>query len=602
VSAVRGKLSPEVRWLLTQVRPFMGLHAVRLSSLLVTCALTLADPLILKWILDELIPRRKPGMLIVAAVAFLVIYLFRAALTGLSDLLDFYAGQRVGFNVRLNLLRHFQRLSADFHDNASVGDNLHRLDQDVQRIQDLGGGLAASIVRFVATTVLTISVMLVLSWRLTAVVIPLIPCLVALRRYSYPKLRESADRVQRDSAKVSGFLQDHLAAITQVQLLGRERREARRFLRLARTSLATSVERRVQELTFGLLSISLIVGAIAFALGYGGQQVLAGAMTVGGLVAYYTFLGRFFEPLRNVVDLYSQVQRANASTRRILEVLEREPAVADRPGALALPTRHGQVATRGAVDFSGVVFAYQPDKPVLRGISFHAEPGERVALVGESGSGKSTVSRLLARLYETQEGMITLDRLDVRRIQLRSLRAAVAVVPQDAVLFDVTLRENLLYGNPQATDDELYEAIALAQLEETVRALPKGLEEPVGPRGARFSGGQRQRVALARAILQKPRVLVLDESTSALDGPTERSVLESLEGFARDRTTLLIAHRLSAIRWADRILVLEEGRIVESGTDAELLRIGGVYRRLCDEQQRREEEEETEALRSEVFT
>jgi ATP-binding cassette subfamily B protein len=236
------------------------------------------------------------------------------------------------------------------------------------------------------------------------------------------------------------------------------------------------------------------------------------------------------------------------------------------------------------------------------GVSLQIRTGSVVALVGESGSGKSTVSRLLARLYETQEGTITLDRLDVRKIQLRSLRAAVAVVPQDAVLFDVTLRENLLYGNPQATDDELYEAIALAQLEETVRALPKGLEEPVGPRGARFSGGQRQRVALARAILQKPRVLVLDESTSALDGPTERSVLESLEGFASDRTTLLIAHRLSAIRWADRILVLEEGRIVESGTDAELLRIGGVYRRLCDEQRRREEEEETEALHSEVFT
>jgi ABC-type multidrug transport system fused ATPase/permease subunit len=580
---------PELRWLYRQVRPFGGLHAVRLLTLLITSALTLVDPLILKWILDELIPWRKPHMLWVAALAFFVVYLFRSALSGMSDLLDFYAGQRVGFNVRLALLRHLQRLSADYHDNTSVGDNLHRLEQDVQRIQDLGGALAASVVRFVVTTALTLLVMLILSWKLTVVIVPLIPCLVALRRYSYPRLRESSDRVQQESARVTGFLQDHLAAITQVQLLGRERREARRFVRLSRSALSIHVRRRVQELAFGLFSISLIVAAIAFALGYGGYQVMAGALSVGGLVAYYTYLGRFFEPLRSVVDLYSQVQRSNASTRRILEVLDREPSVADRPGALPLPPD-----TPGVVEFSNVTFAYHPDKPVLQGISFRAEPGERIALVGESGSGKSTVSRLLARLYEPQGGSVCVDGADVRRIQLRSLRSAVAVVPQDPVLFDVTLRENLLYGNPHATEEELLEAIERARLGAAVRRFAQGLIEPVGPRGARLSGGQRQRVAIARAILQRPRVLVLDEATSALDGPTERAVLESLEAFVRDRTTLLIAHRLSAIRWADRVLVLDHGRIVEEGTDAELYRRGGLYRRLCEQQFRREEETEAE--------
>jgi ABC-type multidrug transport system fused ATPase/permease subunit len=231
---------------------------------------------------------------------------------------------------------------------------------------------------------------------------------------------------------------------------------------------------------------------------------------------------------------------------------------------------------------------------VLQGISFRAEPGERIALVGESGSGKSTVSRLLARLYEPQGGSVCVDGADVRRIQLRSLRSAVAVVPQDPVLFDVTLRENLLYGNPHATEEELLEAIERARLGAAVRRFAQGLIEPVGPRGARLSGGQRQRVAIARAILQRPRVLVLDEATSALDGPTERAVLESLEAFVRDRTTLLIAHRLSAIRWADRVLVLDHGRIVEEGTDAELYRRGGLYRRLCEQQFRREEETEAE--------
>jgi ABC-type multidrug transport system fused ATPase/permease subunit len=577
------KLSREVRWLVDRVRPFAGLHAVRLSTLLVTSALTLVDPLILKWILDELIPWRKPRMLWVAAAAFLLVYLFRAALSGLSDLLDFYAGQRVGFNLRLDLLRHMQRLSADFHDNSSVGDNLHRLDQDVLKVQDLGGTLAASILSFTVTTSLTLLVMMILSWQLTLVVLPLIPILIALRRWITPRLRESSDQVQRESARVTSFLQDHLAAMTQVQLLGRELREARRFVGLTRRSLTVSVGRRVQELAFGILSISLIVAAVAFALGFGGWQVMTGAMTVGGLVAYYTYLNRFFEPLRLVVDLASQVQRANASSRRILEVLDRAPSIVDRPGALELPPD-----TPGVVTFAEVGFAYRPDTPVLRGIGFRVAPGERLALVGESGSGKSTTARLLARQYEPQEGAVLLDGVDVRDLRLRNLRSLVAVVPQDPVLFDVTLKENLLYGNPRASDQELLAALETARLGEVVRGLPAGLEEAVGPRGSRLSGGQRQRVALARAILQQPRVLILDEATSALDGPTESAVLAELEGFARDRTVLLIAHRLSAIRWADRILVLDQGLIVEEGTHAELYRAGGVYRRLYDEQLQRE--------------
>jgi ABC-type multidrug transport system fused ATPase/permease subunit len=571
-------MSPEIHWLYRQVRPFTRLHLVRLSTLLVTSVLMLVDPLILKWILDDLIPWHKAKMIWVAALAFLVVYLFRSGLSGLSDLLDFYAGQRVAFNIRSRLLRQLQRLSADFHDNTSVGDNLHRLDQDVQRVQDLGGTFASSVTQFVVTTALTLAVMTLLSWKLTLVALPLVPCLVMIRRYSYPRLRKSADRVQQEGARVTGFLQDHLAAITQVQLLGRERREARRFVRLSRSSLAIQVHRRIEELGYGVLSISLIVGVMAFTLGYGGQQVMAGAMTIGGLVAFYTYLGRFFEPLRGVVDLFAQVQRANASVRRLLAVLEREPSVVDRPAARPLPK-----TAKGVVDFSAVAFSYQPEKPVLAGLSFHVEPGEKVALVGESGSGKSTVSRLLARLYEQQGGNIRLDGIDLRDLTLKSLRAGVAVVPQDPVLFDVTLRENLLYGDPHASEEELRRALALARLDDVVASLPQGLQEPVGPRGVRLSGGQRQRVAL-------------DEATSALDGPTEGAVLESLEGFVRERTTLLIAHRLSAIRWADRILVLDRGRIVEAGTDAALYRAGGLYRRLADEQFRRAESGETLAV------
>jgi ABC-type multidrug transport system fused ATPase/permease subunit len=282
--------------------------------------------------------------------------------------------------------------------------------------------------------------------------------------------------------------------------------------------------------------------------------------------------------MARAVDIYSRLQRAGASIRRVLEVKNEAPTVVDLPGAVALGS-----STRGTVSLENVTFGYCDGPPVLSDLSFSVEPGERVAIVGASGSGKSTIARLIPRQYDPCSGSVTIDGQDVRSLQIKSLRSAVGLVPQDTVLFDATLKENLLYGNPSASPEALVRAAEIAQLWEVIRELPMEWDEPLGPRGARLSGGQRQRIAIARAILRDPQVLILDEATSALDSETERDLLAALESFLYSRTCIIVSHRLSTVLAADRILVLDGGEIVEEGTHKELYERIGVYRRLCED-------------------
>lgn len=575
------KVPKELRWLYQQVRPFLGLHWLRITCLLMTGILQLLDPLVLKWLIDDVLAWRRWSMLPVAAAAFFLVYLFRFTLFGLGSLVNYYAGQRTAFNIRVKLLRHLQRLSAKHFDNQSVGDTLHRIQQDVDQIEQLAGELVGSIIWFVVVTSLTLVVMFFLSWQLTLLTLPLIPVLLLIRRYGYPRLKEAADQVQKASGRTNSFLHEHLSGLVQIHLLNGQLRELRRFTGVVRDLIRLQVSRRTVELIVGLLSMMVSVTAIALALGLGGYQVLRGTLTVGGLVAFYTYLNRVFDPIRDMVDMYSRLQRANASIRRVMTLMAETPDVVERPDARRLPA-----STYGRVQVDGLRFGYKEEREVLRGVSLELEPGEKVALVGSSGSGKTTLGKLLVRLYDPAAGTIRIDGEPLVDLELRNLRARVALVPQDPVLFDVSLRENLLYGRPKASEEELRRALELAQLTETVAELEAGLDEPLGPRGGKLSGGQRQRVALARAILSEPRILILDEATSALDGPTEHALLEALDGFVAERTTLLIAHRISAVRWADRVVVMEEGRVVEDGTHDDLYAAGGTYRRLCDEQLR----------------
>jgi subfamily B ATP-binding cassette protein MsbA len=542
----------EIRWVASQVRPFLRLHLAGYFCVVITSILALVDPLIVRRLIDDVIPHRRVSWLPLVAAAFFLTYVGRLGFDSLAAMLNFRAVQKLTFRSRLSLLRHLQRLSTEYHDNRPLGDTMHRLQVDVDQVGTLSGELIPSVLRMATSFVLVMTAMLVLNYRLTAIVFPLIPVFILVRRRFHDRLRQASDAVQEQSGKMVGFLEEHLSSIVQVQLLSCEQREARRFARLSGGAVRAQIKRRGTELLFGSFLYLIIVVGMAGVLCYGGYQVMIGALTAGGLVALYGYTLQLFIPLYGVVDVYSKLQRAGSSVRRLMEIAEAQMILRDRPGALALEPN-----ALGAVELREVSFSYHADRPVLDGINLRVNPGERVALAGRSGKGKSTIARLVARLYDPQSGTVLVGGLDIRDIKLKSLRSSVIFVPQDPVLFDVTLRENLLYGNADASQDELDKVTLLAQLETLIHRLPNGWDEPLGPRGNRLSGGERQRVALARALLQRPRILILDECTSALDGLTEKCLLNGLDVYLRNVTTIIISHRPFPTQWATRVVHLD---------------------------------------------
>lgn len=549
----------EIRWLASRVKPFIRLHLGSYFCIVISSILVLFDPLIVRFLIDDVIPRRRINLLPLVAIAFVSTYVARLGADNVAGMLNFRAVQKMIFRSRLNLLRHLQKLSAEYHDSRPLGDTLHRLQNDVDQVATLSGEVIPSALRMLTVFTLVMTTMLVLNYRLTAIVLPLVPVFILVRRRFHDRLRQASDSVQEHSGKVIGFLEEHLSSIVQVQLLSCEQREARRFARLSGGAMRAQVQRRATELFFGSLLYLIIVAGMAGVLCYGGYLVMTGRLTAGGLVAFYGYTLQLFIPLYGVVDIYSKFQRAGASIRRLMEITEAQTMLRDRPGALAL-----KPDAVGVVELKEVSFSYGAERSVLNAVSLQVKPGERVALAGSSGNGKSTIAKLLPRLYDANSGTILIEGIDVRDIKLKSLRSSVIFVPQDPVLFDVTLRENLLYGNARATEDELVRVVRLAQLETVIRKLPNGWNEPLGPRGNRLSGGERQRVALARALLQRPKILILDECTSALDAVTERHLLDELDGFLENVTTIIISHRPFPVRWANRVINLERGRICEN--------------------------------------
>ena len=548
----------EIRWLASQVRPFLRLHLGSYVCIVIGSILVLVDPLIIRFLIDDVIPHRRLTWLPIVAAAFFLSYAGRLGFDSLAAMINFRAVQKMTFRSRLSLLRHLQRLSAEYHDNRPVGDTLHRLQVDVDQVGTLSGEVIPRVLRMITVFTVVMIAMLVLNYRLTAIVLPLIPIFVFVRHRFHHRLRRASDSVQEQSGKMIGFLEEHLSSIVQVQLLSCEQREARRFARLSGNAMRAQITRRGTELFFGSFLYLIIVTGMAGVFCYGGYQVMTGTLTAGGLVAFYGYILQLFIPLYGFVDIYSKLQHAQASVRRLMEIAEADLILRDRPGAFAL-----QPNISGAIELRDVSFSYHSDRPVLNAISLRVNPGERVALAGKSGNGKSTIARLVARLYDAKAGTVLVEGFDVRDIKLKSLRSSVIFVPQDPVLFDVTLRENLLYGNTEATQDELEKVARLVQLDGLIHRLPNGWNEPLGPRGNRLSGGERQRVALARALLQRPRILILDECTSALDAFTEKWLLDGLDSFLKNVTTVIISHRPYPLHWADRVISMSYGNIDE---------------------------------------
>ncbi|HEX9271273.1 MAG TPA: ABC transporter ATP-binding protein [Candidatus Binatia bacterium] len=566
------KSNSQLRWFVRKLRPLLRAHLLSVSLIVLSSLMFLLDPLLIKWLIDRVLPKRDMRLLFLAAGGFLAIYVSRLGFSALASMVSFRTVQNLVFRIRLDILEHMNRLSADYHESTPIGEKLYRMEQDVDQVAELGSSLVPYVLQTTFNAVFVIGTMFFLDFRLTILLLPLMPLFFVFRRHFESRLRQASDSAQQQSSIESSFLQEHLASVIQIQLLNREKSQVQAFLERAAARMKALNQRTLTETLFRTCYMAVIALGTIATLGYGGYEVFVGALTVGGLVAFYSYLARLFDPLNAAVDIYSRFNRLSASIRRIVEVIEKTPTVSESPGAVFLPS-----PSRGYVELQRVSFSYGKGTPVVDGLGLKLEAGEKVALVGVSGSGKSTITKLIARLYDVNQGAVYIDGIDVRAVRLESLRTKVCYLMQDAVLFDRTLRENLLLGKPSATNKELIEALETADLGELVGRLPQGWDTPIGPKGNFLSGGERQRLALARLVLQNSSVLLLDESTSALDAPSERRVFSNLVERFADKTIVFVSHRISALKWVDRIVVLNGGIVEEQGTHDRLIRNGGLY-------------------------
>jgi len=504
-----------------------------------------------------------------------VCYAGRSLLTTLGGLFTIQASLKMVLDLRRRLLSHLDKLSPDYHERQSVGGRFYLFKEPMEEIGQMGVDLLPSVLRTIVLTLSVLTAMVVLNARLTLVLIPLIPIFLFVKHTYRRRIHRSADDFQQQQRSVSSFLQEHLNAITQLQLLSAERRQERLGFRQFARVVRAQCRLWQTAAQFTLASTAITILGTVIVLGMGAKEYFDGHLTIGGLVAFYTYLTRLFEPLSGAMDLYSRLQRVGASIRRVMDAFDLRPSVTEHPRAVIL-----REDVYGEIELLNVSFDYAEGRSVLRDVSFRIKPASRVAIVGANGSGKSTTGKLLARLYDPQSGVVHIDGLNIREIRLKSLRQFVCYLPQHVVLFDTDLRGNLRLGNPRATDADLSWAIELADLRQVVSRLPGGLHCELGPGGNQLSGGERQRVAIARAALQKPRILILDEATSFLEGNAESIILSRLRTSLPSTTFVVISHHFRALNWADEVFVLSGGTVIEHGSHEHLSTRGGLYTQL----------------------
>ena len=571
------------RRVLRYYRPFLGSTLAGLVFSLIGIGVNLLKPWPVKVIVDQILP---PNSAFRATHANWHSYILPLCLAivglqllwGLINLLTNYIFVKVGLQallkLRTDLYSYLQSLSLKYHDARRSADSSFRVAYDSQAIQTIYNKGFTNIFGSVITLVGIFVIMLQLDWQLTLLSLGIVPLIVGAIYFFAHRIRTESTSIQEQDSAMLTQAQEGLSSIRMVAAFGREDFEVSQFHQRAQRSLQANLKLTLTNVQSALV-ITTLMGIGTAAMWYlGTLHVLAGTLTLGSLILFSSYLVMLYQPLQELTYTAWAMEGATAGAQRCFEVLDREDDVRDSPGALAI------TETKAAIAFDQVSFAYNEKSPVLDSINLRISPNQIVALVGGTGAGKSTLLSLVPRFYDPSAGVVSLDARDVRQITKKSLREQIAIVLQDTILFSTTIRENIAYGRPEATDAEIREAARRAQADDFISRLPNGYDSPVGERGGHLSVGQRQRIGIARAFLKDAPILLLDEPTSALDPTTEAAIMETIKELMHGRTTLIVTHRLATIHNVDQIVVLEHGRIVESGRGAELVARGGPYAKL----------------------
>ncbi len=545
--------------------------AVALAASACSPLLLAARIWLLKVLIDTVLRGHRPDLLVAVAGGFVVIAVARSVLTFVEGKLAGTVGTRVVRDLRVTVYAHLQGLSLRYFHRHRLGDLLTRLSGDIAAIEDLLVTGLSTILSHLVTIVLFTSLLIVLDPHLVLVAAGVLPVLVVTTIIDARLGRRAQRGIRERTSELTSTAEEGLSAIALVKSFARSGHESARFATAAQASATARL--RAVGLRAVVTPLTELVGAVgtAVVVYLGAQQVMAGTLSLGSLVIFISYLASLFTPIQGLSRLAGTLQRALVGAERVVDILDAPTALAERVGAPPLP------AVRGHLALDHVTFGYDPEDPVLRDVSFTVAPGEVVALIGASGAGKTTIVSLILSYYDPQTGAVALDGHPLHHTDPNSARRQVAAVLQEPMLFDISVAENIRYGRLEATDAEVAAAAGVAQADEFIRALPQGYDTPAGPKGTRLSGGQRQRVAIARAVLKAAPVLVLDEATSALDPATEADILPALRQACAHTAVLLVAHRYSTVRHADRVVVLAHGRVAETGTPSELLDRRGAY-------------------------
>ena len=557
--------------ILKYARPYKKSIIFGFLCLLLTSMVNLILPLVVRNMINTVVVLKDSVVLNGLTRDLVLIILFQAAFAVTHNYIFGFVGHRMTTDFRIEFFSHIQSLSLRFFHNRRVGEILSRMTGDITVIQNALISIPVAIFRQTITLIGGLAIIFYLNWKLTGLILLVLPPLMLFARIFGKRLRVFSEKVQDKLAKASVVLEEGVSSIKVVKSYAREAYERKRFENEIETAFEESVRKVRVSAFFGPFILGLTFLVSALLIWYGGNQVMQGTTTPGELAAFFLYALIIAGPIGTFVRIYTQVQEALGAVRRVYEILDTQPIITSPENPVALSKIEGKI------QYENVTFGYKPETPVLKNVSFEILPGETAALVGPTGAGKSTVIQLLHRFFDPDQGCIKLDGHDIRQLELKNFLGQIALVPQETLLFGGSIRENILYGKLDATEQELVNAAKSANAHEFILQQENGYDALVGEKGVKLSGGERQRIAIARALLKNPRILVLDEATSALDNRSEALIREAMERLMANRTTLIIAHRLSTVRNVDKIIVLDKGRVVEVGKHNELMENESLY-------------------------